>query len=196
MTTKKTVVVPGLVVDDELYAAAASGIAEHVPQLHLTWERFTAPRSWWLIPEADGVMSKAELTLAKGADLTVKLNIWYRPDLRGMPHNHPWRRFVGNVLAGGYTENRWVHDADRGRVVDQLGVEHTTGAGNVVDKAVFHEVCEVHDPGRTLSLMVCDAGVRGDWGYLDDSGRYLHHSTQPVEGFEQMLADLNPHQNR
>lgn len=194
MTTTVTIL-PGLTLADDLYEAARAGLAEHLPELPaLTREQWTTPTSWWLIPEADGIMSKAELTLVKSEGLTAKLNVWFRPDLRGMPHNHPWKTFTGHLLAGGYDENRWHHDPEHGRVVDELGLSHLTGQANRVDKHVFHEVCAVHQPGRTLSLMVCGTGVRGDWGYLDDSGRYLHHSTQPVDGFDRMLADLNPHQ--
>lgn len=194
MTTLE--LVPGLQLDDVLFGTAAAGVADLTDLPPLTWDRFTAPLSWWLIPESDGTLSKAEFVLARTQDFTAKLNLWYAADLRGMPHNHPWETFTGHLLAGGYDENRWHLDQEYGRVVDELGVRHTAGTGNRVDQHVFHEVAAVHEPGRTLSLMVCGRGRRGDWGYLDESGRYLHHSAQPVDGFDAMLAALNPQHRR
>lgn len=197
---RRTEVVPGLTLDESLFEVAAAGLAAHAAHLPaLSWEGFTDPTSWWLIPEEDGLLSKAELTVVKGAAETVKLNIWFRGDVRDrgrpMPHNHPWDSFTGHVLSGGYSEDRYVRDTGYPRGVSfTKGVEHVASSGNVVPKALFHEVREIHEPGRTLSLMTCSTGRRGDWGYLDiDTGGYVANSDyQPVADFTGLLMALNP----
>ncbi|MCI2422492.1 hypothetical protein MOQ72_34200 [Saccharopolyspora sp. K220] len=75
----------------------------------------------------------------------------------------------------------------------QLGVEHRAGGRNDVPRSVYHEVIEIHEPGRTLSLMVCGRGERGAWGYLDTSTG-LHTPTSPDPDFKAKLRQLNPHQ--
>lgn len=194
MLNRKTELVPGLTLDEQLFEVAAAGLsadAHHLPAL--SWEGFTDPLSWWLIPEEDGLLSKAELTLVKGAAETVKLNVWFRGDVRDrgrpMPHNHPWDSFTGHVLAGGYSEDRYGLDTD-----PELGIAHVGPVRNVVPQSVFHEVREIHEPGRTLSLMTCSTGRRGDWGYLDiDTGGYVANSDyQPVADFSALLMALNP----
>ncbi len=189
-------VVPGLVLDDAMYDAAAEGVGAYAAELApLSWSAFVDPASWLLIPDDRGELSKAEMTLVSSIERTVRLNVWFRADLRGgdkpMPHSHPWTTFTGHVLAHGYTENRYRRD-HQGDVLAELDVAHRSPAANEVDHDTFHEVCEVHEPGRTLSLMVCGRGQRGDWGYLDtDTGEYRR--LQPVVGFDGMLAALNPH---
>jgi hypothetical protein len=188
-------VVPGLVLDGELYETAAAGIATHAPDVAaLSWETFVRPRSWLLVPDEQGELSKAEMTVATSVERTVRLNLWFRADLRGgnrpVPHNHPWVRFEAQLLLGGYDEDRYER-TDSGAVVAQLGVVHASPAVNAVDHDTFHEVRAVHAPGRTMSLMVCGRGQRGDWGHLDiDTGEA--HRSQPVVGFDAMLAALNP----
>uniref|UniRef100_UPI003F4977B7 hypothetical protein n=1 Tax=Amycolatopsis sp. CA-096443 TaxID=3239919 RepID=UPI003F4977B7 len=73
----------------------------------------------------------------------------------------------------------------------QLGIEHRAGGRNDVPRSVYHEVTEIHEPGRTLSLMVCGRGERGAWGYLDTTG--LHTPTAPDPDFKAKLRQLNPH---
>src|SRR6266536_3253646 len=80
-------VIPGLVLDEELFAAAAEGLATHAPDLPaLTWAEFTDPRRWWLVPgpdnDADGnpLAYKAEFVVIQNGEVTIKINIWYRPD--------------------------------------------------------------------------------------------------------------------
>jgi len=82
-------VIPGLVLDEQLHGAAAEGLAVHAPaQSALTWEAFSDATRWWLVPSPDdddaGVPLgyKAEFVVTQTADLTIKVNIWYRPDLR------------------------------------------------------------------------------------------------------------------
>lgn len=191
-----TTILPGLTVTDEMYQAAHAGITVYASDTHLTWEKFTTAAAWTLIPDDRGELSKAEITLIRSIERTVRLNIWFRPDLRGgdrpMPHNHPWRAFTGHVLLGGYSENRYRRD-ESGDVLADLGVTHRAPAANTVHHDTYHEVTEIHEPGHTLSLMVCGRGQRGDWGYLDtDTGE--HRMLQPVADFAAMLAALNPHQ--
>lgn len=190
-------IIPGLTVDDTMFETAADGIARLAPTLGpLTYADFTDPRTWSNIPDDQGELSKSEKTLTRTAELTLRLNVWYREDLRGsgapMPHNHPWETFTGNLLMGGYDEDRWTL-TDPGNVIENLDVHHGAPAANIVDHRTYHEVRGVHAPGRTMSLMVCGRGRRGDWGYLDVvTGE--HRKLQPVTNFDAMYAALNPHQ--
>jgi hypothetical protein len=192
---KTIIIVPGLELTEAMYEAAAPGVAAHAPEFApLTWERFTAPSDWWLVPDDCGDGYKAELVLREDAQAAVKLNLWFLPDLRGgeqsRPHSHPWD-FRAHVLLGGYSEDRYVPDA--GAVRAERAVEHRSGGVNAVPRTVYHEVTEVHEPGRTLTLMVCGRGERGAWGYLDTStGQHL--PVPPDPKFGTRLRVLNPHQ--
>jgi hypothetical protein len=166
MTT--TYITPLLPVTTTMFETARVGIAQHAPGLpSLTWDRFTDTTQWTLIPDDRGALSKAETTLLRTKFRTVRLNIWFRADLRGgdkpMPHSHPWESFTAHVLAHGYTEDRY-DVTEHGLAVPTYGVTHESPGTNRVDHATYHEVTEVHEPGATLSLMVCGAGRRGDWG--------------------------------
>lgn len=195
-------VIPHLTVDDTMYDLAMWGIDDHAPDLEpLTWKRFTDPDGWALIPDTDGEVSKAELTLLNGVGRTVKLNVWYRPDVRGgeeekLHHNHRWSTFTGYLLRGGYDElrSRRINiDPETGLadvVVDPL-VTHNSPDGNVVPHDVFHEVVRIHEPG-TMSLMVCGYGEYGDWCHVDiPTGKLI--TQQPVAGFNDMYKKLTPH---
>jgi hypothetical protein len=192
---RTTTIVPGLSVDDELFGAAEAGIAEHLPDLApLTWDRFTSPAGWTLVPDAEGVCYKAELTLAADTGRTVKLNLWSRPDLRGgqapMPHSHPWP-FQAHLVLGGYTEDRYLPMLD-GPIAAVLGMQHRAGDTNGVSLSSYHEVTAIHAPGRTLSLMVCGARRTDGWGYLDvHTGRPKQLPADPT--FATRLRALNPH---
>lgn len=189
-------VLPGLTLDETMFETAAEAIASRLPDLApLTFDGFTDTARWSNIPDDEGLLSKSETVLMRGRHLTVKLNVWFREDLRGgrapMPHNHPWDTFTSYVLAGGYDEHRW-HVDPVGNIVETLGIEHRGPTSNLVAHDVYHEVAAVHEPGRTMSLMVCGSGRRGDWGYLDlDTG--AHHAIQPIKNFAEMFAALNPH---
>lgn len=195
----RTLILPELTITDDLYEIAAAGVAEHAPILApLTWSRLIDAALWTRVPNDRGEVSKMETTLLRSIELTVRLNVWLRPDLRRgdqpTPHNHPWTSFTGHVLGdqGGYSEDRYYVD-ERGDVQADIGVAHRSQAANTVDHHTYHEVTEIHAPGRTLSLMVCGTGRRGDWGYLDlATGE--HRRFQPVAGFDTMLAALNMHQ--
>jgi hypothetical protein len=195
-------ILPEFTLDDEMYNVAAEGISTFAPDLpDLTWEKFTTPADWLLIPDDRGELSKAEVELMIGVDRTIKLNIWFRPDVRGgakvIPHNHRWESFTGHVLMGGYDEDRYWRShieslSGRADVHADLGITHAGPAANVVEQDTFHEVVGIHEPGRTMSLMVCGYGEFGNWTHLDiDSGRLMRE--QPVAGFNDMLAALNPH---
>lgn len=194
-------VIPGLTLTDSMYELAAAGVAEHAPHIRpLSREQFDDPAGWLNIPDLDGEISKSELTLLVGVDATVKLNIWFRPDIRGgaeeqVPHNHRWNSFRGHILRGAYSELRFRREnvdpeTDRADVIFEPRVMHASPDANEVAHDVWHEVdwCE---PG-TMSLMVCGYGEFGNWGHLDlSSGK--RRKDQPVAGFNDMLAALNPH---
>jgi hypothetical protein len=189
-------VAPGLKLDEDMYELAADAVASRLPNLApLTFDDFIAPSLWSNIPDETGELSKAEAVLMRSRHLTVKINVWFREDLRGAgapaPHNHPWESFTSYVLGGGYDEDRWHVDAV-GNIVETLGVEHHGPTANLVGHDIYHEVTAVHEPGRTMSLMVCGSGRRGDWGYLD-LATGAHNPLQPIANFAEMFAALNPH---
>jgi hypothetical protein len=175
-------VIPGLVVDDELHAAAAGGLAVHAPTLPaISWEEFTDPTRWWLVPSPDDDAAscplpyKAEFLVIQTAFFTVKVNIWYRPDLRAgetsRPHTHPWEVMEAYPVHGSYEDEHWIRTAS-GQLVGQGSVINERGSVNRIFARDYHEVTAVADPGRTVSVLVCgrwihDAHHRGIWGHLD-----------------------------
>jgi hypothetical protein len=185
-------VAPGLTLTNNLYEAAAAGVAEHTPQLGpLRWEDFISARRWTLVPdELTGATYKAELTLSKTTGQTVKINYWLLPDRRGgeqsRPHNHPWD-FHSVTLDGLLVEDR-VQRVD-GTLVHTPAVEHRVGDVNRVGRETYHEVIDVR-PG-SLTLMLCGPGM-SDWGYLDDDGVFT--KAELPAGFMARLRELNPHQ--
>lgn len=191
-----TEIAPGLCLTEALYDVAQTGVAAHAPELPpLTWDVFTAAASWWLVPDGSGRLSKAELTLTEDRDRTVKINVWYAPDLRGpdgapCPHSHPWP-FESKILLGGYSEDRYV--LDRGQVLAELGREHVQGDTNTVGRDLYHEVAALHTaPGATVTLMLCGRGERGAWGHLDPAtGTVAPPQRDPH--FPAHLRALNPH---
>jgi hypothetical protein len=195
MTT--TTLIPGLTITDDLFAAAEAGIATHAPDLApLARETFTDPMRWGLVPDDRGDCYKAEFELLKTPERTLKVNLWFLPDLRGgdisKPHSHPWA-FRAHVLLGGYQEDRY--EPTQAGVMSDLDVGHMAGGVNDVPRHVYHEVTDIHEPGRTLTLMVCDRGVRGAWGYLDvTTGEHLPVAPDPDFGAK--FAALNPHRRR
>jgi len=187
-------VIPGLVLNDDQFELAAAAVAEHAPDLApLTRDRFISPGSWGAIPDDLGRTYKYELPLVRTPKRTVILHDWVLGDRRGReepkPHGHPWD-FASYVLTGGYDEDRY--ELVDGAVREELGVAHRAGQINAVPRAVYHEVLEVHEPGNTLTLIVCGHGVGGDWGYLDTiTGE--HTPTQRDPDFSARYAALNPH---
>jgi hypothetical protein len=196
MPTKE--LLPNLTLDTELYEAAAATVAAHAPQyITLTWENYTDPIRWWLVPDDHGDAYKAEFELLKTRDKTLKINIWYLPDLRGgdldKPHSHPWD-FDAHIFGGGYDEDRWTLD-NAGVLHAERGIEYRAGDTNTVTRDVYHQVRAVHEPGRTGTLMVCGPGQRGGWGYLDLATR-RHVPVGPDPDFSAKLAALNPQHQR
>ncbi|MFE0058766.1 hypothetical protein [Streptomyces sp. NPDC059003] len=190
----QTTILPGLTADDSMYEIAAEELALRVPALPpITWEQFTAPTSWWLVPDESGLASRAELTVLETQQSTIRINVWMRPDLRDpggkpLPHSHPWG-FDSYILMGAYDEDRYRLGGNQ--VHTERGVTHQFGSTNRVDRALYHEVTRVHAPGATMSLMVCGRGERGAWGYLDlSTGRHLPVTPDPA--FRAKLRNLNP----
>lgn len=188
-------IAPGLTLTTALYETAAAGIDAYAAGLApLTWEQFTAPMSWWLVPDGSGRLSKAELTLAEDRDRTVKLNVWHAPDIRGaegpLPHSHPWP-FESQILTGGYSEDRYLFVG--GQVRAETGREYGPGSTNTVDRYLYYEVTELHSaPGATVTLMLCGHGERGAWGHLDPATGTLSPPQQSGL-FPERLRALNPH---
>ncbi|MFI6031606.1 hypothetical protein [Amycolatopsis magusensis] len=191
-TNNPVQIAPGLTLDDELYAVAAAGVAEHLPELGPLKPEAFFSRRWTLVPdEQTGEAYKAELTLFKTDTRTVKINRWFDDDERDgkgpRPHNHPWD-FHSMILGGTYVESRWTKRD--GVVVPELDVEHRTGDVNKIGREVFHEVTEV-DPDRTLMLMICGPGM-SSWGYMDPTSGDFTAAALPA-GFLERQAALNPH---
>lgn len=193
---KQKQIVPGLHVDEGMYGTVRwEGLFRHVPRFgNLSWERFTNPSGWWLIPAHDGTLSRAELTLCEGDTETVKINVWFMPERPGdngkpRPHSHPWD-FRSHILLGAYYEDRYT--LSDGQVHSIHGTGHLRGEVNDMPRSAYHEVVGVHDPGRTVSLMVCGPGERGAWGHLDpDKGEHVSATRDPQ--FVAQLDALNPH---
>lgn len=217
----RVTVAPSLVLDDEMFELALEALRQYAPEqvMHFTWERFIDRTSWVLVPDVEHPEEpfyKAEFVIKQGAPYTqtVKLNLWRSPDLRRdgapMPHNHPWP-FVGHVLLGGYREDRYEvqrncnrilvdpHSKwDVGGVQMTQGVLHEAGQHNDIELTTFHEVTEILDPGRTLSLMDCDLGRKEGWGHLEEVGNgellYVPNKLGEVDTrFKLLLLDRNPH---
>jgi hypothetical protein len=206
----RSTIVPGLCVDTDIYEAAASGLATHIPDRpRLSWREFTAPARWWLVPgpEDDGegnpLPYKAECVLLETSALTIKINLWYRPDLRGAgdsrPHSHPWEVMEAHPVLAGYRDEHW-HRTASGVVVPRGQVEQMPGTVNRIIARDYHEVTEIADPGRTVSVMICgrwlcDDADQGVWGHLDlDTGEHVPVQRDHVAQarFEARLARLNP----
>ncbi|MFD0884878.1 hypothetical protein ACFQ08_09995 [Streptosporangium algeriense] len=193
---KQQTLIPGLTVTEAMYETAAAGLATYAPELPaLTWETFTDPAGWALVPhEETGLPYKAELTVREHPAGTLRrVNVWYGPDRRGgarpQPHSHPWP-FEARILTGGYAEDRYALADDQ--VNATLGVIHASGATNDIPRDLYHEVVDV-EPG-TLTLMVATArGVRGGWGYLCVDSGTVTPALAPTPGFLAALRDLNPH---
>jgi|GEM_PF-1765386 len=213
----------GLVLDEEMYELALVGLRSYAPEQvdSFTWERFVTRESWVLVPDTehpDEPFYKAEFVIKHGHPYlqTVKLNLWRSPDLRRdgapMPHNHPWP-FTGHLLCGGYVEDRYElaldHDRDRilvdphsmWNVEDMIlesAVAHGTGESNYIGLATFHEVTQIIEPGRTLSLMDCNLGRKEGWGHLEPNAQgklvYVPNKLGELDAtFKPMLLDRNPH---
>jgi hypothetical protein len=190
----KADVAPGLTVTDDMYDIAVDGLTQHTPELPpLTWEEFTSP-AWTLIPDENtGEAYKAERTLLKTPTRTIRINVWFAPDLRDSqgpkPHNHPWD-FHSVILGGAYAEDRYRRNSTGG-IDHHAGVEHRTGEVNKIGREEFHEVTAV-DPGQTMTLMLCGPGM-ASWGYLDLRTGGVIPAVAP-SGFMEQLRVLNPQQ--
>ncbi|KUN02094.1 hypothetical protein AQI95_28875 [Streptomyces yokosukanensis] len=190
---EKVHIIPGLTVDREMYESALAGLAEHAHEQTLTWARFTSEDAWTLVPDPDGFGYKAELVLRRSADVTIKVNLWRGPDLRDgerpTPHGHPWP-FTAHVLLGGYDEQRYgLLDGK----VSTTTMTHRAGGANHLPLHVFHEVTRIHEPGRTVTLMICGKGTKGDWGYLDpETGTITPNQDVSGPTFRQRMVAINP----
>jgi len=210
-------VAPGLTLDEEMYETAKAAVSRYVSDklAEFTWERFVARESWRLIPDLEHPEEpffKAEMIIKQEPPYTqtIKLNVWRSADLRRdgtpMPHSHPWP-FVSHVLMGAYVEDRYEVSQPNRLLVDPhsqwnlgsvnlvSGVIHHAGLRNHMELDTFHEVVEVLEPGRTMSLMDCDLGRKDGWGYLDpDTGLYVPSKQSPISpGFKALMLERNPH---
>lgn len=196
MTIAPVTIAPGMTVTVDQFEKVAAALAEHAPEVAVSWDQWIDPSRWGLVPDEDtGRCYKAEFTLSDHPGLLRRVNVWFEPDLRvkgrPRPHSHPWP-FTAHVLTGGYSEDRYVLD---GGDVHQEQAEHRPDGVNDMPRDLFHEVTDLHtEPGGTLTLMVASApGVRGGWGYLDPStGRY-DPAPPSSDAFWRAWRALNPH---
>jgi hypothetical protein len=139
------------------------------------------------IPDGRGGAYKTELVIERGADRTVKILWWYADDPRTEPHNHPWA-FTSEILAGGYTDERYRRTSDG--TVDHETVVVRAGDVNVVPADIYHRVTDVL-PG-TVTRMTCGSAASGNaWGYLDIVSGDISTSDDPM--FVANLRAINPH---
>lgn len=203
-------IIPGITLDEELFGAAAAGLAAHVSgQPPLTWEAFADPLRWYLVPGPDDddagvpIGYKAEFVVMQTLDLTVKINIWYSPDLRSAetskPHTHPWEVMEAYPVLGAYEDQHW-HRSASGVLVQKGTVLNAPGSVNRIFARDYHEVTSIAAPGRTVSVMICgrwihDEANRGIWGHLDlHDGCHVPVQRDPVEQerFRARTRQINP----
>jgi hypothetical protein len=196
----RVTVAPGLVVDDEMYEAAAHIVREHVPHRadRLTWEFFTTRENWLLYPEAKHPgepFYKAELIIVDEPPWTelVKASVWQRPENRKWAHGHPWP-FWTHVGLGGLVEDRH-RIGPGGVVISDLGCIYEAGSVNYMPRSEFHEVVDILVPGRTLTVVVSDQGRKSAWGYLDPAtGVHMSSELLPIDSAtRQLFLERNPH---
>lgn len=78
-----------------------------------------------------------------------------------------------------------------GELSEEWSAAREGGGQNHLSLDVFHEVTQIHSPGRTLTLMVCGAGRKGDWGNLNpETGAF--EPNRPDPSFRDRLKALNP----
>jgi hypothetical protein len=199
-------VLPGLVLRDWLFEAAADAVTRFAPHLPpLTYAVFTDPARWWCVPDDEDEMYKAELLLplpvlaAEPEGTADKFNVWFKRDDRRRdgkpwPHDHRNGLYCYRV-AGAYREDRYRLAAD-GTITAQLGVIHTAGGLNKIAWDDLHEIPELLDePGAVASLMLVDrTRPSRNWGHLDLDTGLRHEATAPDPRFTAALRRLNPHQ--
>jgi hypothetical protein len=189
----------------------------------LTWERWIDRPNWALIPDAndpDLPYYKAEFAVTQFvpddpelSQIIGKVNLWKKDDKRvagrSAPHTHPGP-FRAHVMKGGYTESRfWLEDStvliprDKTVVADRYQLDgvlhvaeaiHQTGETNELPSDILHEVVEIHEPDRTLTVMVGHQGWDAPWGELDPDTQIWTRSTVAANpNFGAMFLDRNPH---
>jgi hypothetical protein len=222
---RRVTIAPALVLDEEMYELTRAALWRLAPKVAagFTWNRFVTRKEWLRIPDVENPQNfdepwfKAQMTIKSGPPYDdsyrmFRLNLWRSADLRCSggpePHSHPWKRFEGHLLTGGYVEDRYEVERPTllardpfsplklGSVRVEQDVMHQAGQHNTLLWTTFHEVRGVLAPGRTLSLMDCSGPVRREgWGYLDpDTGLYTPNKKSPVQKqFKPMMYALNPH---
>ena len=192
-------VVPGFFLDDPMLELLAVALAQHAPDLGPPTRDFILEPDWDNVPNVTGEISKSERIFLAGPDRTVIANVWHRPDIRGrdepIPHNHPWEEFHSYILRGGYREQRWHRttidpETDCAALSFEDNIIHASPTVNQVLHLCYHQIPEV-EPG-TITLMVCGPRTPDGWSHLDISSGKTRRD-QPVDGFDDMLAALNPH---
>ena len=166
-------ILPGLTLDDLMYESVSWQVHHIEPRPVISWGMFTDPERWCLVPAPDASAYKAEMLVERNESRTIKVNLWFAPDLRDgarpMPHSHPWE-FTSYILEGGYREDRYTRTP--AGVRKETREHRASGAldfptTNEIALYEFHEVTEIFAPGRTLTLMVCGEWDPDGWEYLD-----------------------------
>ncbi len=205
-------IIPGLILDEELYGAAAAGLAAHARGHVVSWEEIADPARWWRVPSPDDddqgvpLPYKDEFLVTQTPHLTIKVNVWHRPDLRcgetSRPHTHPWEVMEAYPVLGGYEDDHW-HRTAAGQLVEVGSALNVPGRVNRIHARDYHEVTAIHEPGRTVSVLVCgrwihDEERQGVWGHLDlHTGDHVPVQRDPVEQarFRARLRAINPQHN-
>lgn len=94
-------------------------------------------------------------------DVRALLHQIHRDDQDPHPHNHPWRWAKFRVVAGGYTDERWLPNGDLVRITRRPD----SNAVNVLTCDAFHRAVDVL-PG-TVTFGIVGERVQG-WGFLVD----------------------------
>jgi hypothetical protein len=103
-----------------------------------------------------------------GNDLDVPfavfVHFFHRSDEDRDQHNHPWKKSLALILAGGYRE-------ERGDCVRTF----KPGSINVISKDDYHRVDLLYPDQGSWSLFIAGENV-GSWGFRDDdTGEHVPH---------------------
>lgn len=201
---RRVAVAPELVLDDEMFAAAAHVLEERAPEWahRLTWEVFTARKSWALVPDAERPhrpFYKAELVVLNEGPWArmLKIGVWRLPDLRTdgppLPYSQPWP-CDEHVALGGYEEDRYLVAPDGGVIGPKRRV-HQAGDVNHLSLADFRVVTKVLLSGRTVTVTDYGPGKKGAWGHLDPKTGVYTPNEQSLANttFKQFSTDRNSH---
>lgn len=107
----------------------------------------------------------------------IYLHYFYRGDVDYELHNHPWKRAVSFILAGGYFEERREEDFEGLRFLKVVRHDVKARRFNIIGANDFHRIIKKPDVPHTWSLFITGPRIQ-DWGFWD---RFTHKYTSHKE---------------